>query len=149
MCVAAGSAPFSTYGWWENDLMPADALPTITMTREAGTLRVLVQGTASLEATRAYWRAIADESARDRPRYLLLVDELQGEALGAADWRALVDMLSDSGLQAVRIAHVKPHGLDAVEHCELAARHHGFEARVFVDERAARLWLRYGERPRG
>lgn len=126
--------------------MPSDALPLIAMTREAGTLRVLVQGVASVEATHAYWRAIIEEAARDRPRYLLLVDELQGEALGIGDWCALVDMLSDSGLAAVRIAHVKPHGLDAVEHCEIAARQHGFEARVFVDERAARLWLRYGER---
>lgn len=129
--------------------MPDDALPTIRMSREAGTLRVLVQGLASVEATRAYWRAIVEESARDRPHYLLLVDELRGEALGAADWHALVDMLSDSGLEAVRIAHVKPHGLDAVEHCEIAARQRGFVARVFVDERAARLWLRYGERPEG
>ena len=126
--------------------MPSGA-PTISMTREAGTLRVHVQGAASVEATRAYWRAIVEESARDQPRYLLLVDELVGEPLGATDWCAVVDMLSGTGLEGVRIAHVKPYGLDAVEHCEIAARQHGFEARVFVDERAARLWLHYGERP--
>ena len=121
--------------------------PSITMSREARTLRVRVQGVASVEATRAYWRAIMEEVSRHRPDYLLLVDELRGPALGAAEWHALVDMLAGSGLETVRIAHVKPHGLDAVEYCELSARQRGFDARVFVDERAAALWLRYGERP--
>lgn len=121
--------------------------PTVALSREAGTLRVHVRGPASVGATRDYWNAIVAEAARDLPEYLLLIDELRGPALGAEDWRALVDMLVGTGLEAVRIAHVKPNGLDAVEHCELSARQHGFEARVFVDERAARLWLRYGERP--
>lgn len=129
--------------------MPDQTMPAVSMTREAGTLRVLVQGTASLEATHAYWRAIIEEADRDRPAYLLLIDELRGPALGAAEWQSLVDVLVGSSLANVRIAHVKPHGLDEIEHCELSARQVGFEARVFVDERAARLWLRYGERPDG
>lgn len=120
--------------------------PSITMSREAGMLRVHVGGVASPEATQAYWRAIVAEVARERPAYVLLVDELRGPALDAAEWQALVGMLVGSGLEAVRIAHVKPHGLDAVEYCELAARQFGFEARVFVEEREAALWLRYGQR---
>lgn len=121
--------------------------PSITMSREARTLRVAVRGVASLDATIAYWRAIVQEAARDRPDYLLLIDELRGPALGEVEWQQLVDMLVGKGLEAVRIAHVKPNGLDAVEYCELSARQRGFEARVFTDERAAALWLRYGERP--
>ena len=121
--------------------------PSITMSREARTLRVVVRGVASMDATLAYWRAIVEEAARDRPDYLLLIDELRGPALGAAQWQVLVDMLVGQGLETVRIAHVKPDGLDAVEYCELSARQCGFEARVFIDERAAALWLRYGERP--
>ncbi len=121
--------------------------PSITMSREARTLRVAVRGVASLDATIAYWRAIVQEAARDRPDYLLLIDELRGPALGEAEWQQLVDMLVGKGLEAVRIAHVKPNGLDAVEYCELSARQRGFEARVFTEERAAALWLRYGERP--
>lgn len=120
--------------------------PSIAMTREAGTLRVQVRGTNSMAATRAYWRAIVEEAEGDRPDYVLLVDELRGPALDAAEWHALVDMLAGSGLETVRIAHVKPYGLDEVEYCELSARQRGFDARVFVDERAAALWLRYGER---
>lgn len=121
--------------------------PSITMSREARTLRVGVRGEASMSATLAYWSAIVEESLRDRPDYILLVDELRGPALGEAEWQQLVDMLVGKGLEAVRIAHVKPNGLDAVEYCELSARQRGFEARVFTEERAAALWLRYGERP--
>ena len=100
-----------------------------------------------MAATLAYWSAIVEESLRDRPDYILLVDELRGPALGEAEWQQLVDMLVGKGLETVRIAHVKPNGLDAVEYCELSARQRGFEARVFTEERAAALWLRYGERP--
>ena len=52
------------------------------------------------------------------------------------------------GLESVRIAHVKPHGLQRIDHCELFAREAGLEARVFTDETEADLWLRYGEHTR-
>lgn len=118
---------------------------SIAKSREAGTLRVHVRGPASFEATMAYWREIMEESHRDRPDFVLLIDELRGPALGAVEWQALVASLRGSNLETVRIAHVKPHGLDEVEYCELSARQVGFQARVFVNERLARLWLRYGE----
>ena len=57
---------------------------------------------------------------------------------------ALVEGLMACGLEAVRIAHVKPLGLQSVEHCEIHAREVGLEARVFDNETNARLWLRYG-----
>jgi hypothetical protein len=49
------------------------------------------------------------------------------------------------GLETVRIAHVKPHGLQLIEHCEIYANEAGFDSRVFTDESQADLWLRYGE----
>jgi hypothetical protein len=52
-----------------------------------------------------------------------------------------------SCLEGIRIAHVKPLGLEQVEHCELFATQAGFEARVFSDERVAGLWLHYGSPP--
>lgn len=122
-------------------------VPTVVISREAGTLRVQVRGAASPEATRAYWRQIVEEFAREPADYVLLIDELRGPALSAEDWQALVRTLVGSGLESVRIAHVKPNGLDEVEHCELSARQVGFQARVFMDVREARLWLRYGQQP--
>jgi len=44
----------------------------------------------------------------------------------------------------VRIAHVKPQGLQRVEYCELFAREAGLTARVFTEESVADLWLRHG-----
>jgi hypothetical protein len=119
----------------------------VAMRREAGgILRVHVSGEASLESAIGYWRRIAAEIARDPPLYLLLVDELVGPALTPAEWAALVDELADRGLAGVRIAHVKPRGLEAIEHCEIAATQAGMQARVFVDETLASVWLRYGMR---
>jgi len=108
-------------------------------------LRVHVTGEISLANTIAYWTRILDE-VRKNPRPVLLVDEMHGDPLGPGDWKELVATMAGTGLEAVRIAHVKPRGLDAVEYCEIYAREAGFEARVFTDENAAALWLRHGER---
>ena len=51
----------------------------------------------------------------------------------------------DEGLQRLRIAHVKPAGLQAIEYCEIFAREAGIEAKVFEHEALAEIWLRYGE----
>ncbi|MBJ6982204.1 MULTISPECIES: hypothetical protein [unclassified Luteimonas] len=121
---------------------------SIVIAREPGaTVRTHVRGPASLAATMAYWRAIVAEVAREPARHLMLVDELRGPALTAQDWQSLVAMLVGSGLEGMRIAHVKPNGLDQIEHCELSATQAGFQARVFSDERIAGLWLRYGSPP--
>lgn len=108
-------------------------------------LRVRVTGEISLANTIAYWTRIL-EQVRTGPRPVLLVDEMHGEPLDAGDWKQLVDTMAGTGLEAVRIAHVKPRGLDSVEFCEIYAREAGFEARVFTDENAAALWLPHGER---
>lgn len=104
-----------------------------------------VIGDSTLENTVAYWRAILAEVQHEVPESLLLIDELVGESLTEAEWLNLVQRMKGLGLESVRIAHVKPHGLQQIEYCEIFARDAGFTAHVFDDEHAAELWLRYGE----
>lgn len=113
---------------------------------EAG-LRVHVTGANTLANTIAYWTRVLRE-VRARPRPVLLVDELRGPPLTPDDWHVLVGAMEGSELQDVRIAHVKPRGLDTVEFCELHAKDAGFDARVFVREDEASRWLRFGETER-
>ena len=108
-------------------------------------LRAHVTGEANLAVTVAYWLEIAQEARRVGADKLLLIDEMRGEALGESDWLQLVTALRDEGLQKLRIAHVKPAGLQQVEFCEIFARDAGIEARVFENETLAGVWLRYGE----
>ena len=110
-------------------------------------LRVHVTGANTLANTIAYWTVVLRE-IRARPRSILLVDELAGPPLTPDDWHVLVGAMTGSELQSVRIAHVKPRGLDALEFCELHAKDAGFDARVFVREDEASQWLRYGESER-
>ena len=108
-------------------------------------LRVEVQGENSFDNTLAYWQAIVAEIRHRKPPGLLLVDRLQGDSLDAAQWLVLVSTMRGLGLEQVRIAHVRPAGLQQLEYCEIFAVELGFQAHVFVDERAAELWLLYGE----
>src|SRR3546814_12481553 len=80
------------------------------------------------------------------PQSVLLVDELDGRGLTGEEWESLVQATKGQGLERVRIAHVKPLGLDTMEYCEIYAREVGLDARVFEDEDSARLWLRDGYR---
>jgi hypothetical protein len=96
--------------------------------------------------TVAYWRAIVSEAKLRHPHNLLLIDHTSGDALSADEWQALVATLVGTGLESVRIAHVKPNGLEQLEYCELHALEAGLAARVFYDENQAQLWLRHGER---
>lgn len=109
-------------------------------------LRVEASGPSTFENTVAYWRAIVSEVRLRQPRTILLIDHTSGDPLSAADWQSLVAKLKGSGLEDVRLAHVKPGGLEQLEYCELYALEAGFTARVFYDEAQADLWLRYGER---
>ena len=108
-----------------------------------GRLHAHVAGDATFANTLAYWRAIADALEAQPADELLLLDELEGPSLSAAEWAALV---ADVGprLGRLRIAHVKPRGLETVEHCVLSAIGRGLTAQVFEDETRASLWLRYG-----
>lgn len=112
--------------------------------RQGERLHAHVTGASSLENTVGYWQAIVREVRRCGPRHLLLLDELRGPGLSPVQWHALVLALQGTGLEKLRIAHVKPFGLEGIEHCEIQARELGFDARAFDNESAASLWLRYG-----
>ncbi|GAB3096418.1 hypothetical protein [Lysobacter terrae] len=117
----------------------------VKFNRRPSQLRVHVTGDSTLENTVAYWQAIVAEVERERVASLLLIDELSGRPLLQAEWLSLVQHMAGHGLEDMRIAHVKPQGLQQIEYCEIFARDAGFNARVFDDEHAADLWLRYGE----
>ena len=107
-------------------------------------LKARVQGEGSPGNTVAYWRAIVAElTVRPAPA-LLLIDEMHGDPLPERDWQQLVEAMRGTCLDQLRIAHVKPFGLQSVEYCELFAVEAGMRARVFSSEDEAVTWLRYG-----
>lgn len=119
---------------------------TIAFAKHQSGLRAHVTGQSSLETTIGYWREIAREARQHDARWLLLIDELRGDPLGESDWLLLVTSMQGEGLEKLRIAHVKPAGLQKVEFCEIFARDAGIEAHVFENETLAEIWLQYGER---
>ena len=107
-------------------------------------LKAEVRGEGSLENTLAYWRAIVMELTTRPAPALLLIDEMHGDPLPEQDWQQLVETIKGTCLDQLRIAHVKPLGLQSVEFCELFALEAGLRARVFSNEDEAINWLRYG-----
>jgi len=116
----------------------------VSFRRIPGGLRAHVTGTGTFANTVSSWRTVLVEVRERKPATLLLVDELRGPPLSAGEWHDLVEALRGQGLENVRIAHVKPRGLQSIEYCEIYAREAEFEARVFDNETTAGLWLRYG-----
>ena len=117
---------------------------TIDFAGEGVILRASVRGECDYANALDYWRRIAAVLRERNPRGLLLVDETSGQPPSGDEWQALVQAMSGEGLERVRIAHVKPFGLERIEYCELHARESGIDARVFTNEKEASLWLRYG-----
>jgi hypothetical protein len=111
-------------------------------------LRIEVSGAGSFANTLAYWKTIVAAVNEQHPRGLLLIDRTTGDPLTAEQWKSLVEAMAGQGLENVRIAHVKPLGLQRIEYCELYAREAGIQARVFTEEPQADIWLRYGESAR-
>ena len=128
--------------------MSNDVALTINSSLHRAGLRVEVRGPGTYENTVAYWQAIAAALHATHFKGLLLIDETSGEPLSPLQWKALVLAMEGTGLEQLRIAHVKPHGLERIEYCELYAREAGIEAHVFTNEAEADIWLRYGERAR-
>ena len=119
---------------------------TLRISPHPAGIRVEVSGESTYDNTVAYWRVIIAEVQARHPKSVLLIDELRGKSLSAEQWQSLVAAILGHGLESTPIAHVKPHGLQLVEHCEIYAQEAGFDARVFDDESVADLWLRHGER---
>lgn len=109
-------------------------------------LRAHVTGANNFANTLACWHAIVAEVRRQRPRGVLLLDDMHGMPLGPAEWKTLVDSIPRDVMGDVHVAHVRTSGLRELEYCEILAREAGFTARVFASEHEADLWLRYGER---
>ncbi len=118
----------------------------IEITPHGAGLRAEVEGESSTAAAIGYWREIARWAREHGAGSLLLVDRLVGEPLTETDWLHLVTSMQGEGLEKLRIAHVRPLGLQEVEFCEIFARDAGIEARVFENETLADVWLRFGER---
>lgn len=113
----------------------------VSKSSQSGTMRFHVRGHETFANTIMYWRAILEELQAGRFERLLLVDELKGTPLLEREWLELVVMMEGLGLDKVRIAHVKPNGLNEVEFCEIYARDSGIDARVFLHEHEAISWL--------
>ena len=116
----------------------------LNFTRDGDGLRATVTGPRTLANTIAYWIAILDEVHAQRPLWLFVCDRLQGHELSVAEWYELVAKMQGRGLEGMRIAHVKPSGMDHLEYCEIFAREAGIDARAFSDPGIAERWLRYG-----
>jgi uncharacterized radical SAM superfamily Fe-S cluster-containing enzyme len=136
--------PLSSYGRLAGRDVTENSAITIAFTADGSVLRAAVRGEGSYAKTLDCWRRLAAELRERRPQGLLLVDETNGEPMSGEEWQALVRAMSGEGLERVRIAHVKPFGLQRIEYCELHAREAGYDARVFTNEKEASLWLRYG-----
>lgn len=124
--------------------MESDAPLLVHTAQHPSGLRVEVSGPGNYANTLAYWQTIAKVVREQRPRGILLIDRTSGTPLAAEEWKALVEAMAGSGLEQVRIAHVKPRGLERIEYCELYAREAGLTARVFTEEAVADVWLRHG-----
>ena len=109
---------------------------------EDGTLRARVAGIRDVASTVAYWESILEACASERPRGLLVLDQLQGEELSASEWKQLVMHVAGRGLEGVPIAHVKPFSFDQISYCERYANEFGLVARAFRREDDAEAWLR-------
>lgn len=120
----------------------------IDYSRDGELLRAHVTGTnGTLETTLAYWTALAAELKRPpAPKALLVVDDMEGEPPPPEQLAQFVRAMVGMGFEGVRVAYVEAHAeqIPAVEHGEILAREHGFDARVFATEAHARIWLRHG-----
>ena len=117
--------------------------------RQGSLLRAHVTGVnGTLETTLAYWMALAEEVRRDRPRNLLVVDDMAGDPPPPEQLQQFVQAMLGLGFEGVRVAYVEAHAqqIPEVEHGEILAREQGFDVRVFGSESEASLWLRHGMR---
>ena len=130
------------------DAVPASHF-SIAFTPAVYGLRAHVTGVnGTLETTLAYWRRIAEEVRQVRPSGILVVDDMDSEPLPPEELMKLVLSMRGEGMEDVRIAYVEMDAMEIprVELAGLIAYEHGFVARVFDNEEAAAIWLRYGER---
>lgn len=127
--------------------MSAPTSFSIDYHRNGSLLRAHVTGVnGTLETTLAYWMSLAEEVRRERPRSLLVVDDMDGDPPSPEQLAQFVQAMIGLGFEGVRVAYVEAHAqqIPEVEHGEILAREQGFDARVFGNESDAALWLRHG-----
>ena len=127
--------------------MSAPSSFNIDYHRNGSLLRAHVTGVnGTLETTLAYWMSLAEEVRRERPRSLLVVDDMEGDPPPPEQLAEFVQAMVGLGFEGVRVAYVEAHDqqIPLVEHGEILAREQGFDARVFSNETDAALWLRHG-----
>ncbi len=127
--------------------MAAPAPFEIVYARDGEVLRAHVTGVnGRLDTTLACWEALAAEVRRQRPRALLVVDDMEGEPPPPEQLVQFVRAMVGQGFEGVRVAYVERHAqqIPEVEYAEIVARDLGFDARVFGNEDAAAVWLRHG-----
>ncbi|MFC0677677.1 hypothetical protein ACFFGH_07455 [Lysobacter korlensis] len=116
---------------------------------DAGILRAhLSGGGRDLDSTIDAWRRIAAEIHERRPPAVLVVSDVPGEPFTPAQVQAFIQAMIGLGFESLRIAYVYSQAVrwHEGEVAEILAAEAGFEARAFAEERAARMWLRHGER---
>lgn len=110
-------------------------------------LKARVRGTSTgVESTIAYWTAIAEQVRLQRPRGVLVIDDMDGVQPAPEQLLDFVHAIRGLGLEQTRVAYVEKHP-EQIARTELAgilAAENGFRGQIFDDERSAIMWLRYG-----
>lgn len=102
----------------------------------------------SLEISRSFWRAIADESLRVEAHRLLIVEDIE-EAVSQTDMYQIASEIPQLGLNAIRIAFVDKfiEHQDLNEFGEIVATNRGIYGKIFNDVDQAEKWLLSDQMP--
>jgi hypothetical protein len=98
-----------------------------------------------------YWRELAQICMQRGIERLMVVDALDGPPMSLPDLGSLISAMAGSPLRRIRIAFVEPVAthLPMMEHGQILAQEHGFEAGVFASQLAGERWLLYGGESEG
>ncbi len=102
-------------------------------------------GTDSLAISLAMWRMMDDECETTGARRLLVVEDLHS-TIDEAGTHAVVEVLSELSLSALRVAFVELRdNIEGAEFGEILCMERDMKFRVFSHEADARRWLVYGD----
>jgi hypothetical protein len=107
--------------------------------------RVSGQG-GDADAAARRWRHLVEEARAYGKTNLMVARDLDGPVLSQAALSRMIAQLADLDLHGLRIALVQPrHERQRIDELgALMAMERGGMIRVFADETAALMWLRYG-----
>jgi hypothetical protein len=127
----------------------ASAPPSATLTCQdrPGYLYIRVDGVKGhLEHTLDIWQRTAAIVQARQPRLLMIHDHTRGRTLPPEDLERVIETLEGLLHAGLRVAMVETDDaeLARMEHAVILAREAGFDVRIFLHEREAEIWLRYG-----